>query len=186
MKLRKIIAVAGAMAVAGSLAVVQPAEAAQTGSTDATFTITAGTLDIAVPTGPVNLGSANAGAGLSQISGDLGSVSVSDNRGLLVAAWTASARTSAFTTGAAGVDETVPAASVAYAANAPSNSGGGVSAVFAHPGAAALSDTLDTTVATLAAGTGVNSSSWTANLTFTLLSTQVAGTYSGTVTHSVL
>lgn len=184
MKLRKIIAVAGAIAVAGSISVVQPANAAQTGDTDATFEITAGTLDITVPASTVDLGSV--GTGLNQLAGDLGTVSVTDDRGLLVAAWTASARSTAFTTGAAGVDETVPAASIAYAANGGVGSGGGGGALFTFPGAAALSDTVDTPVAALAAAVGINDASWTGNLTFTLLGTQVAGVYAGTVTHSVL
>lgn len=185
MKLRKTLAAAGALAIAGGMFAMSPAQAAQTGSTDATFEITAGTLDITVPASTVNLGSVN--AGLNQLVGDLGTVEVVDNRGLLAAIWTASAQTTAFTTGTADpVSETVPAASIAYAATAQASSGGGGTAVFAFPGASALSDTLATPVASLALGVGVNEASWNAQLTFTLLPTQVAGVYEGTVTHSVL
>ena len=187
MKLRKTLAAAGALAIAGGMFAASPSQAAQTGSTDATFTIQAGTLDITVPASTVNLGTVNlASTAPSTLTGNLGNVQVVDNRGALLGIWTASARTTDFTTGATpGVNQTVPAASVAYAAIGASKTGGGALSQLLTPGAAALNSALDVPVVNLAAGVGINSAEWDAQLTFTLLPTQVAGTYTGTVTHSV-
>jgi hypothetical protein len=43
-----------------------------------------------------------------------------------------------------------------------------------------------TTAAKLVAGIGNNTATWTPTVSFALISSQVAGTYSGTITHSVV
>jgi hypothetical protein len=76
--LRTKLAVVGA-ATALAMAVPQPADAATTGDTTVTFTVTAGALNITVPAS-VNLGSGAAGTSLA---GQMGPVShrAPDRRG---------------------------------------------------------------------------------------------------------
>jgi len=68
------------------------ASAAGPGSSEGslvTFTVTTtGTLGVTVPTGPVNLGSGAVGTTIGSI-GNLGAVTVTDNRALNPASWTA-------------------------------------------------------------------------------------------------
>jgi hypothetical protein len=160
----------------GSFALSAYADAA---ATTTTFVLAAGTLSISAPA-TSNLGNPSVTAGASSFSGQLGSVSVSDTRGNLVSAWTATVSTTSFTTGGATSNETVTGANISYASGTLTTSG--VGTFTGQPGA-----TLGTskTAASLAAGVGNNSASWNPTLTFTLLSSQVAGTYTGTVTHSV-
>lgn len=178
MKIRKTF---GCVAVVGALvasAAFGPFANAVTTST--TFLLTAGTLSISAPSSS-NLGNPTVNTGASSFSGQVGTVSVSDTRGALVAAWTATASTTDFTTGGASSDETVAKANVSYASGTLTTSGAGA---FTPQAGAALN--ISRTAASLAAGVGNNSASWNPTLTFTLISTQVAGTYTGTVTHSVV
>lgn len=165
--------------VVGGLLGAAPAHAATTGGTDTTFAITAGGLSITVPASKAFAG---VSTGASSVSGQLGAVAVADSRGLLVNSWTATVNTTTFVTGTSTANETVAKTNVAYASGATSSTSG-----------------LGTFVPTLiptAVGTGVTGASWTGaagnstaswdpTMTFTLLSSQVAGTYSGTITHSV-
>jgi hypothetical protein len=119
----------------------------------------------------------------------MGTIQVTDNRALLAAAWTASVTTTTFTTGGATTPETVPIANVSYwsgpstASYLPSASG-----TFT-PGqanlAAAVILTSSRTAFTLASGVGDNSLSWNPTLIVAVPAAAVAGTYTGTVTHSV-
>lgn len=164
------------------LAVATPAHAASTGGTTATFAITAGSLDISVPTSVV-LATGTVNTGALSAAGQLGAVTVNDTRGALLNSWTTTVTTTAFTTGTSPTaNQTVAASNVAY-----------------QSGASTATTGLGTFVPTLtptAIGTGVTGASWTGasgndsatwnpTITFTLLTSQVAGTYSGTITHSV-
>lgn len=161
------------MAVAAFIGVAGPAHADVTGSTAATFTITAGSLNITVPTGPVAL--ATVATGATTASGSLGNVAVNDTRGLLLSSWTTTVTSTAFSTGAGTPPhQTVPAASVVYASGTATSSGEGVFV----PGVLGVG-------ATWTGSGGNNSSTWNPTLTFPLLPSQVAGIYSGTITHSV-
>src|ERR1700722_10484964 len=74
--------------------------------TTVTFTVTVGLLSMTAPTS-ADLGS---GAPGTTISGLIGPVTVADNRALLAAVWTATASSTAFTTGAVPTqDQTIPA-----------------------------------------------------------------------------
>ena len=148
-------------------------------ATSATFTLSGGGLSITEPAS-ATLGSAATGA--TSLAGSLGSVTVSDLRGKLTATWTASVTSTDFTTGGGSTYETVPAGSIAY------NSGlatatNGVGAFTAG----VLTGLSNTTAGTAGSwtGTGNNSATWDPTITFTLSPSQVAGTYSGTITHSV-
>src|SRR3954470_2931881 len=189
--MRKSLAVAvAALSVAGVGALVPAAANAacavgSTVCTDATVTVTGGsTLAIAVPNGtPVAL--ATVSSGTTTASGSLGSVVVTDNRGALAATWSASAVASAFTTGGGTANETIAANKVAYWA------GAGLPAV-GQVGAFVPAGTLLTPVAIGSSsavgswtGVGNNTVTWNPTISFTLLGSQVAGTYSGTITQSV-
>jgi len=156
------------------LVVAGPSDSA-TGTT-ASFTLTAGSLTITQPA-TATLGVASTGA--LTLSGSLGTVSVSDGRGLLTATWTASVVSTNFTTGGGSTYETVTASNIAYASGTAITTGVGVFT----PGVLASMSSSGT--AGSWAGNGDNTASWNPTITFTLSPSQVAGTYSGTVTHSV-
>ncbi|HEX4655537.1 MAG TPA: hypothetical protein VH274_07335 [Mycobacteriales bacterium] len=182
-----IFTMAAAMSV-GLAAFVPVAANAGAGDTPSTFSLTAsGGLSIAVPDGsvtPVNLGTASTGAGT--LSHALGNVTVTDGRGALTATWTAAASSTNFTTGGASADETVAKASVGYWAGVGTAQLGQVGA-FVPAGTIGTPVSLAGTGANVGqwAGTGNDTVTWTPTVTFTLLPSQVAGTYSGTITHSV-
>lgn len=158
---------------------IEPSGASTSGDTPATFTLTAGSLAISVPTTSVDLGSVPTGS--VTLSGQLGSVTVTDTRGNAVATWTATVTATAFTTGGGTANETVAASNLAYSSGLPTATSGvgafvpGVVATLASGG----------TAAAWTGGVGTNSATWNPTLTVTLPPGAVAGTYSGTITHSV-
>jgi len=165
--------------VATMIAWTSPAEAA---GTTTTFTVTAGALSISAPAS-VALGSVAAGSSLSQ---SMGAVTVTDARGALDASWTASVVSSDFTTGGGTPAETVPAGDVSYWSGlATTTSGlgapvpGQATALLAVPIASA------TTAFAHPVAVGNNSSTWSPTLVIAVPAAAVAGTYTGTVTHSV-
>lgn len=181
-----VLAVTAAMSV-GLAAFVPVAANAGAGDTPSTFTLTAGSLSIAVPDGsvtPVDLGSA--GTGAASLSHSLGNVTVTDGRGALSATWTAAAASTDFTTGTQSTDETVTKANVGYYAGVGTAQVGQVG-VFAPLGLPLAPVSLAGTGANVGtwAGTGNNTVTWNPTITFTLSPSQVAGVYSGTITHSV-
>ena len=182
-----VIAMSAAMSV-GLAAFVPVAANAGAGDTPSTFSLTASSgLSIAVPDGsvtPVNLGSASTGAG--SLSHALGNVTVTDGRGAPTATWNAAASTTDFTTGGATANETVAKANVGYWAGVGTAQLGQVGA-FVPQGTLATPVSLAGTGANVGgwAGVGNNTVTWNPTITFTLLPSQVAGTYSGTITHSV-
>src|SRR5580700_5483602 len=108
--MRKLLFIASAVVVLAattSLSAVPVAAA-----TPATFTLTAGALSISAPTAGVSLGSQLASTVASTISGSLGVVAVTDQRGGTTT-WTASVISTAFTPTAGPAD---PASNVSYAA----------------------------------------------------------------------
>jgi hypothetical protein len=198
MRARLIVAAGtAALALAGSVLAASPALAACgaggdicSGSTVATFTVTGGTLQISVPSGtngaPDTLGGANAAAGALTTSGALGAVAVTDNRAALVAAWAVSVSSTNFaniTTGGSSAQETVLNSAVGY------NPGTALAAIKTGNGTLtpvnAPSLSASTPVASWA-GVGVNSAQWNPTVAFTLLPDQVAGTYRGTITHTLV
>jgi hypothetical protein len=187
--MRKPLVASMAAALSVALAAFVPVAAnAGPGDTPSTFSLTAsGGLSIAVPDGsvtPVDLGSTNTGA--ASLSHALGNVTVTDGRGALPATWTATASTTNFTTGGASANETVTKANVGYWAGVGTAQLGQVGA-FVPAGTIATPVSLGGTGASVGqwAGTGNNTVTWNPTITFTLSPAQVAGTYSGTITHSV-
>jgi len=162
-------------AVAAMASVAVPAHAADT---DATFDIASGGLAISAPAS-ANLGSV--GSGAAGLTGQLGQVRVTDTRGLLTATWTGTVGSTAFTTGTATDPEKVTKANIAY--NSGTGTARGTDVGAFTPGTAA--DLAADATSGIWAGTGNNQVDWNPTLTLTLRPDQVAGTYTGTVTHSV-
>jgi hypothetical protein len=182
--IKRLAVVLGAAAVVVGIS-VSPANAAQTGNTTVTFSISAGALNITVPA-TANIGSTAAGG---VVSGQLGPVQVVDQRGNLLAVWTTTVTTTAFTTGGGSAAETIPASAVKYASGpATATTGAGVfTPGQATTGAAATvpSAAPGLTAFTLTLGVASNSATWNPTLSVTTPASAVAGTYTGTVTHSV-
>lgn len=177
------------LAIGGAL-LTAPAQA----GTTSTITLTStGSLSIAEPTGtsaaPVNLGSTASGVS-AWTTGALGTVTVTDGRtGLLANTWIASAAVSDFVlqsppAGATAAQKTIPAAGMVYNMGSPTAlSGSATAPVFAPvPAVMAAADSAAAVGSMTAVGT--NGESWSPTLTVALTN-QVAGTYVGTVVHSV-
>lgn len=172
--LHRVLAVLGTAALTTALAAA-PADA----GTTTTFALTGGALSVSEPASK-NLGSVANTAGT--VSGALGNVTVTDERGLLAATWTATVGTTTFTTGTGTANETIDQASVSYDSGAIGASSGlnGVFAGTATPVALGTSKTAATGVAV-----GNNSATWNPTVTIAIPSQGIAGTYTGTITHSV-
>jgi hypothetical protein len=161
------------IALATGLALAGLAAPAQAADTPATFAITAGGLAITVPTSTVAL--ATVATGALTASGLLGSVTVADTRGALVNSWTTTVTSSAFVTGTSTPGETVTEPNVAYASGA----------FTAHTGLGVFVPGTKLTPITYTGAAGNSSTTWNPTVTFTLQNSQVAGTYTGSVTHSL-
>jgi hypothetical protein len=182
--LRTRVTAGAVVAIVGWVAVPTWVAADPTDGTTVTFEITAGTLDI---DGPVsaNLGS---GAGGTTISGLLGPVTVTDGRASADASWDAAVTSTDFVTGAGTATETVVAGLVDYwSGPATATTGNGTYTPGQSTAAAAAPlDTLDQLPAfTHTGGTGNNSATWNPTLDVNAPWANLAGIYTGTVTHSV-
>ncbi|MDN3351840.1 hypothetical protein [Actinomadura sp. DC4] len=146
--------------------------------TTVTFAITTAGLTISAP-GAVNLGEVASGA--TNVSGQIGPVTVTDLRGTLGGSWTATVTSTDFTTGAATGPETIPAINVSYVpGDATSTTGTGTFT----PGPGGILN-VPRVAFTGTALTGNNTATWNPTLTITIPAAAVAGTYTGTITHSV-
>ena len=176
---RKSLVIVGMIAALTALAV--PAFAA---TTTTTFSLSGGSLSISAPSSTVNLGSVATGS--SAVSAQLGTVTVTDARGALAGSWTASVSSTDFTTGGATPDETVTKANVFYWSGAATASSG--TAVFV-PGQLLVANeqALSTgrTAFSASAIVGNDSASWNPTVDVHVPAAAVAGTYTGTITHSV-
>ena len=153
-----------------------PAFAQPPAETDTTFELIGGSLGISAPVGPVSLGTGAASVGGQPITGSLGAVTVTDNRGNTLG-WTASAQSTDFEAG----DLTVPATVVSYASTDATPTG----TVTVTPAAAAdLSAASPVETATGVAG--AHSATWNPNLSIAVPAGTQTGLYTATLTHSVL
>jgi hypothetical protein len=168
--MRKLLLIA--TAVIGLLATTAlPAAAA----TPVSFTLTAGALSISDPSASVSLGSQVASTTSSTISGSLGAVTVTDQRGGTTT-WTASVISTAFTPTAGPAD---PASNVSYVAGVIA-----VSPTVVATGVAAANLTGVSTVVT-GASTGISTASWNPTVSVIVPANYAPGVYSATITHSV-
>jgi len=143
-------------------------------ATPVTFQLVAGTLSISAPTAGVSLGSQVSSVSSSTMSGPLGVVTVSDQRGGTTT-WTASVISTAFTPPAGPAD---PASNVSYAAGTITASG--VVAI-----AIAASDLTGVTTVVTGASSGVSSASWNPTISVVVPANFAPGVYAATITHSV-
>jgi hypothetical protein len=167
-------------AVLSVLAFALPARAADTTTT---FSLAAGSLSISAPASH-DLGSGSTGGGT--VSAQLGTVTVTDNRGALAGTWTASVSSTDFTTGGATANETIGKGQVTYwSGTATASSGVAVftpgQAIAANAQALSVSRTAFSATAIV----GNNSASWNPTVTVNVPAAAVAGDYTGTITHSV-
>jgi hypothetical protein len=187
-----IIATALPAAAATSALAAPAAPAAGPGSSEGslvTFTVTTtGTLGVTVPTGPVNLGSGAVGTTIGSI-GNLGAVTVTDNRALNPASWTATVYSTNFVNSVTPLD-TIPVTDATYLT-------GPVGATPAQALGSTAVSVNDTTPLTLGLGPtgqsvvtetgfdGDNSTQWTPEIQLAVPATAVLGIYDATITHSV-
>jgi len=147
-----------------------------------TFGVNVGLLQISAPD-TAYLGTGDAGG---SVSGALGDITVTDNRAELAPAWTATAVSSDFTTGGGTTAETIPASDVSYwSGQAIATTGPGVFTPGQPTAADAVVIATPQTAFSLAGGVGDNSATWDPTLIVAVPSGAVAGTYTGTITHSV-
>jgi hypothetical protein len=174
--LMKTLRILGTVALAGAILTLVPtgsAMAADTGDTEATFTLAGGSLDV---TAAASAALTDGAPGAASVSGPLGPVGVSDTRGS-TAGWVVSAASTAF------VDDAGSSSiGVSYNSGAATGTTGLVTATT--KGATSV-----TAVAPVAAGeeaSGNNTASYAPTLTVALPASALAGDYTGTVTTSVL
>ncbi len=173
MKHARAALVAGIVSTVTAAGAFVPAHAADT---DVTFTISGGSIAISAPTSTQDLGTAAITPGSTASAQFDGPVQVTDNRGELVASWTATVSSTDFTGASDG--ETIAKAQANYASGTVTSSAGLV--VTPTIGATmAVNSTL------VGAGTGSNTASWTPTVGITVPVGAVADTYTGTITHSL-
>ncbi len=105
---------------------------------------------------------------------------MTDDRALLTAAWTATASSTAFTTGGGTPDETIPATDATYGPGTITTTG----TITATPTEITLDGEPQTVVAGTA-GVGNNTASWDPTLAVAVPAAAVGGVYTGTLTQSV-
>jgi len=144
--------------------------------TSTSFTLTAGALSISAPTGDtVSLGSQVASTTSSTISGPLGVVTVSDQRGGATS-WTASVISSAFTPPSGPAD---PASNVSYATGTITTSATVVATQVA------ASDLTGVSPIVTGTSTGISSATWNPTISVHVPANFAPGVYAATITHSV-
>ncbi|GAA2268544.1 hypothetical protein GCM10010149_06720 [Nonomuraea roseoviolacea subsp. roseoviolacea] len=185
---RRALATALAAAIASAMAAM-PAHAdtcaASTNcNTTVTFTVSAGAgLQITVPNGPVSVGT---GSPNGTISGQIGTVTVSDQRAAVTATWVAQVSATDFTTGGGTSAETISNSRVSYWSG-PATATTGTGTFVPGQTNAASAVVLDQarTAFSKTSGSGNNSASWNPTVVISVPAQAVAGTYTGVVRHSV-
>jgi hypothetical protein len=186
-------AVAGLVTVTGVFAAAQAATCAQstTCPTTVQFTVGGGNLTINVPDGPILLGSGNAGSSITNTFTGAGGtvVTVADLRSVINPLWTASvvAGAGGFTTGGGTAAETIASGNVLYlSGNATTSPETGTSTPGQPvPPGTPVSLDVPRTAFSHAGGSGNNTTAWNPTITINVPAQAVAGTYSGTINHSV-
>ena len=176
------LALSSCLAVAGFAGIAGPAHAADTTTT---FTLAAaGGLAVSAP-GALALGSVVTGA-TTTAAVQLGTVSVTDGRGALLGAWTTSVNSSNFTTGGSTANETISNANADYWSGA-ATAGTGTAVRLPGQLLAANEVALDIsrTAFSASAVVGNNTAAWNPTVNVNIPAAAVAGSYSGTITHSV-
>jgi hypothetical protein len=174
----------GTPTVAGtfSFSVTVTDSGSQTATRATSITIAAGMLTITVPSSAV-LPSVPPGG---TASGQLGSVTVTDLRGIPTASWTATVTATTFVTGGGGPALTIPLTRITYwSGPATATSGSGTFTPGQANAAAAVILTSPRTAFSFTTGSSVSSASWNPTVAVSVPASAVAGTYVATITHSV-
>ena len=159
-----------------SLGTALPASA---DTTAATVTVTGGALAITAPVDAGSLGSRSNTVGGGTISGPLGQVQVNDARSAAAGSgWVASAISTAFTPPSG---PAIPASAVGYTAGVITKVG---TATFTANNPNNLTGV--SPVVTATGITGDNSATWNPTINVAVPGGMAAGTYSATITHSVV
>ena len=191
MKLRKTLAAAGALAIAGGLTVVSsPAQAACDttanpnceGSTSVEFTVSAGGLAISTPAGPVTLAKLGGGAILpgDTVEASLGNTTVTDSRGGLTANWSSYARSAGFVNGT----DTIEASKATISTLTGTVTAALGGAVYTTAGPVALATTDVETGDMVLTVLGSQSTTFNPTLSVAIPADAITGKYSGTVVQS--
>jgi hypothetical protein len=170
--MRKYLLAVASLAVL-AIVVAQPAAAA----TPTTFTLTAGTLAISAPTSSVSIGSQVVSASSTTISGQLGDVTVTDQRGGSTS-WVTSVIVTAFTPTTGPAVTAIPASAVAYSV-------GTITASAVTTAKPATTDLTGVSPVVNGSSSGLSVASWNPTITVTLPANAEPGVYSATITHSV-
>ncbi|MEV7180320.1 hypothetical protein [Kitasatospora sp. NPDC093679] len=182
-----IYTAAGKLSAAGggkasfTRAVVDTIETSGSNSTQISVIPNNGTLSITLPT-TASLGSAAPGGTLSA---GLGQVTITDQRGLANSTWTATVSATNFTTGTGAPAQTITTANVSYWSGQATNVNGTVIVTPGQSDATGKQALSSSRTAFSSTGNGNSSASWTPTAVVTIPAAAVAGTYTGTVTHSV-
>ena len=151
----------------------------------ATPSVAGADVAITVPA-TVNLGAAPTGAG--QLSAQLGTVKVTATGvlGLLLPSFTATVSSTNFTTGGRTTAETVPKSSVSYWSGPTTASSGAQTAVPGQLTALQALPLSTSLTAFASSGTVLTiTTSWNPTIVVNIPAAAVAGSYTGTITHSV-
>lgn len=148
---------------------------------DTSFLLVEGSLAISAPSGPVGLGATPGSAGPGVVGpSPIGTVTVTDGRGLLLAGgWVASVRSSNFTGGGT----TIPATRISYGTPAAARTGPG-SLILTHRSVTDL--TQDRAVQTATLVIGGSTATWNPTISVAVPAGAPSGTYTATLTHSVI
>ena len=175
---------AGAPTTAGTFSfTVKVTDANNQTATKATsITVAGGVLAITVPAS-TTLPSASPGG---TISARLGTVTVTDNRGIAGASWTATVTGTTFITGGGTPPETIPLTQVTYwSGGATATTGTGTFTPGQVNAAAAVNLAVPQIAFSLTSGASVTSASWSPTLSVSVPAAAVAGAYTATISHSV-
>jgi len=165
--------VAATVSAAALMAVTALPASAAAGDTTTTFSLTGGSLSVAVA---ASAALTNGVSGDGSVTGQLGTTTVTDDRGG-VAAWNATGASTTFTS----LTSSTTSTGVSY-------TGGAMTPTGTITIASGTATTLTTTPATVAAPTAVsgnNTAAWNPTLTVSLPASAITGAYTGTVTTSV-
>jgi hypothetical protein len=154
-----------------SIGFVLPAAA----STPASFTLTSGILSISAPTAGVSLGTQVASTTSSTMSGSLGAIVISDQRGGPTT-WTASVISTAFTPNGGPAD---PASNVSYAAGPIVESGPVVATAYS------VTDLTGVVTVVTGVSTGISTATWSPTISVLVPANFAPGLYTATITSSV-
>jgi Putative Ig domain/Bacterial lectin len=151
-------------------------------TTSITLVVAAGVLSMTAPTSVVLPSAAPGGT----TSAQLGTVTVTDRRGISAASWTATVSATTFVTGGATGPETIPLTQVTYwSGPATATTGTGTFTPGQANAGVAVNLTVPRTAFSVSTGSSLNSASWNPTLSVSVPASAVRGTYTATITHSV-